>query len=529
MWNQTKEDNANCAVHIHHPKTGEKKILHDNEYGVWSCNITSLIWVDPNHVGKSKSLHTPFIDEISKSGTLMIYDEIDDSIGLKLLHLLVLVKEVNFDISLALTKEANPSEARQQAVSPVFFAGNIGRAPTHPGKDTGGVIIFQAAASLPVAGCFVFSALARRDPNLQAMLSGHDTFFHHCSSLEFFKDTLFNKPFGKWIDCKLVGKDGKKFATDLLLHINNNKRDTNESPLRFFHIEALRKVADDAIQKSDIAEKSLVAQHGLETIKRVKDYVRSSAPIHINLDLQRQIDKHDTPDGKPIKIRLIKMISVPRGKYLNQFDTGITGGSEKLDARRKWEQNMFGRIYNDTRNDSERPKYGTLNICNAVYGFKGVRHYGASHFILRNDVRLRCTVTSGDSSDEKSAKEAGTLDYCCHVLAQVKSRDKDTWDNLLKASNGDFSSEVEYSHYYVEAQIHGTVDINRDVQALFISKKDQAVLNLGSVREFQTCFPNVEIFLEGQSNAYKSSKVVISVSLDSTSSDYILLKDVVFS
>eukprot|EP01125_Pyxidicula_operculata_P014557 TRINITY_DN4858_c0_g1_i1.p1 TRINITY_DN4858_c0_g1~~TRINITY_DN4858_c0_g1_i1.p1 ORF type:complete len:578 (+),score=92.04 TRINITY_DN4858_c0_g1_i1:89-1822(+) len=528
-WTQVSQEESH--VKIKNAK-GEQKVLEDNESGVWSCNIPSLLWVDPNHTGKSKELHSCWIESLSKR--IMVYDVTDDDMGIKILHLLLFGRKETMTIDTVLSKIKNVSVRRQLTTSPVFFAGNIGRAPTHPGKDRGGVIIFQLAAALPVAGCYVFSALARSDPDLQTMLSGHDMIFHHCSSPKQMEQIMFNHPFGEYINCKLKGNDILTFTNELLSHINNNRRVNTVLPLRFFHIDALKKAHESAKIKSDIAEAELLKELGSETLNLLKEYIRSYAAIHINLKLSKVIktgekiekDASGVDVKKDINKLLIELISVENGEYLNQFESGNSGGSKDLVARKKWEENMFGQVYNDARVDGERPKYGSLNVCNAIYGFQKLVQYGMSYFILKNDVRSRCTVTSSDSCFVDASSQLGTLDYSCHILQHIKVNDPKAWAMVLDGcKKGSFiSSTVEYKKYYIEVQIHGTVDINRDVSVLFIAEDDMKRITLNQLRAFQKCFPNVEIRLEGKTDF--DNKTIISADFDKTSDGYRLLSTI---
>jgi len=166
-----------------------------------------------------------------------------------------------------------------------------------------------------------------------------------------------------------------------------------------------------------------------------------------------------------------------------------------LNKRKAWEQRMFGDIYDKPLLDSERPKYGNLNITYDPSGTKGASHYGNSFLILSRSVRHRVTITNGDSSRKDSV--VGTLSSCCHVLHPLP-------DPVLKwllafVCRGDFksgSSQDLEKLRYVEAQIHGTLRLDRDVEAVFVSDTDLKEIPLDVLIQFTTKYPTIKCLVQ---------------------------------
>lgn len=74
---------------------------------------------------------------------------------------------------------------------------------------------------------------------------------------------------------------------------------------------------------------------------------------------------------------------------------------------------MFNKKYDEASN-FDRVKYGVVNITNDKKGVASCKGYGNSHFVLKKEVRNRCTFTEMDSSNAMSTM--GSLRYPNHVL-----------------------------------------------------------------------------------------------------------------
>ncbi|WP_018156386.1 DUF3626 domain-containing protein [Demetria terragena] len=160
------------------------------------------------------------------------------------------------------------------------------------------------------------------------------------------------------------------------------------------------------------------------------------------------------------------------GEVRTQFETGISaGGLDEVmgGARSRWEHMMFGGAY-DHAAAGERPRYGALSLTLDPWG--GCPRFGSSHLILRPHLRDRATFTWGDSATEPTAY--GTWGNLGAVL--MAARDE-AWTELRAEPR----PPEQLLDVYVEAQIHSTVRLDRDVQALVLdgSFRDTEIGGLG--------------------------------------------------
>lgn len=160
-----------------------------------------------------------------------------------------------------------------------------------------------------------------------------------------------------------------------------------------------------------------------------------------------RVTLHFHPDrlvrGVPILERMAR-----DGVYRSQFETGMSNGG--LTAypggdRWRWESRMFGGAYDDSPS-AVRPKYGALNFRQRRVG--GSPRFGSAHFRLTSDALARTTFCYPDSYLEPS--HFGTA---ARMSALVKLAEADSADPLDD---------------YIEAHVHGTVDIALDVEALVL-------------------------------------------------------------
>ncbi|MDQ0746328.1 hypothetical protein QF034_000559 [Streptomyces africanus] len=135
------------------------------------------------------------------------------------------------------------------------------------------------------------------------------------------------------------------------------------------------------------------------------------------------------------------------GAYHSQFVTGTSNGG--LTARPggdrwRWESRIFGGAYDEAA-AQERPVYGALNFRRQVVG--AAPRFGSSHFRLRAGVLTRATFCYPDSAAEPAdfGVAAGMS-----LIALAEADERDALDD------------------YIEAHVHGGVDLARDVEALVL-------------------------------------------------------------
>lgn len=146
--------------------------------------------------------------------------------------------------------------------------------------------------------------------------------------------------------------------------------------------------------------------------------------------------------GRPILLAMAR-----DGVYKSQFETGISNGG--LTAfpggdRWLWESRIFGGWYNGV-DPSLRPKYGALNHRRRRVG--GSPRFGSAHFRLTQDVLDRSSFCFPDSVFEPEHFGVATA---CDLADLADLSRRDALDD------------------YIEAHVHGVVDLETDVEALVL-------------------------------------------------------------
>ncbi|MCX5254037.1 DUF3626 domain-containing protein [Streptomyces canus] len=135
------------------------------------------------------------------------------------------------------------------------------------------------------------------------------------------------------------------------------------------------------------------------------------------------------------------------GAYHSQFVTGTSNGGLTAHPggdRRRWESRIFGGAYDDA-DAHDRPVYGALNFRRQVVG--AAPRFGSSHFRLTGEPSARATFCYPDSAAEP---------VHFGVAAGM---------SLIALAEAD---EQDPLNDYIEAQVHGGVDLARDVEALVL-------------------------------------------------------------
>jgi hypothetical protein len=135
------------------------------------------------------------------------------------------------------------------------------------------------------------------------------------------------------------------------------------------------------------------------------------------------------------------------GTYVSQFVTGTSNGGLTAHPggdRWRWESRIFGAAY-DAEPVRERPVYGGLNFRRLIVG--AAPRFGSSHFRLTGAALRRTTFCYPDSAAEPSA---------FGVAAGM---------SLIELAEAD---EQDALNDYIEAQVHGPVDLAGDTEALVL-------------------------------------------------------------
>ncbi|MCQ6557504.1 DUF3626 domain-containing protein [Paenibacillus mendelii] len=237
--------------------------------------------------------------------------------------------------------------------------------------------------------------------------------------------------------------------------------------------DAAKLMQDDSRQRIE----SIVNRSGMPAptwITAILTCICTYAPVTVNFHPDRVL-----PHGITVVEGLLQ-----DGIYRSQFETQVTSGSRTAypgGDRDNWEKLLFANAYQmpEVRLD-ERPKYGALNIMNYADG--AAPRFGSCYLKLRPQLSDRCTFTFGDS--HIGPAYIGTNDVFEPLLASIVeeinsdrkalgSNDVDIktftkrildWPNAAKEpSTGVIGRAL---NDYIEAQVHGRLDLAEDVEAL---------------------------------------------------------------
>lgn len=164
------------------------------------------------------------------------------------------------------------------------------------------------------------------------------------------------------------------------------------------------------------------------------------------------------------------------GRYRSQWRTGISSGSRSAmrgGERETFERSLFGDTYADADPlHDEFPLYGALDLLDAVHG--GSPRFGSTYLVLQHHVRRRATYSLGDSHLRPA--DVGTDDAPWSLLAGLAEQavagrllDRPLGLEYLTHAIHRPSPRVDRARCldgYVEAQIHGGIDLARDVRAI---------------------------------------------------------------
>lgn len=155
-------------------------------------------------------------------------------------------------------------------------------------------------------------------------------------------------------------------------------------------------------------------------------------------------------DGEPVLAVMAR-----DGVYRSQFETGTSNGGLTAHPggdRWLWESRIFGRAY-DGADAALRPKYGALNRRGWDVG--GAPRFGSAHLRLAPATLARTSFCFPDSA----------LDPADFAVAEAYSLSA-----LADAGVRMFPGQLEPDplNDYVEAHVHGVVELARDVEAVVL-------------------------------------------------------------
>ncbi len=241
--------------------------------------------------------------------------------------------------------------------------------------------------------------------------------------------------------------------------------------------EALAHIEQRVSERSDLSVDSFAQRFGNTPAywEGLCAHIQRCARVEMNFHPDRPV-----ASGQTVAETLLT-----DGYYRSQFETQVSNGSLTAytgGARDIWEQNMFGGAYHGPDSQpEERPKYGALALFRHSDG--AAPRFGSCYFVLSRDVSKRCTFTYGDS--HLAPPYFGTLRTWLPLLEGFVGEvvqsgaalgcSGDLFALCARLLGREFALSTRERlaqeparslDHYIEAQIHGAVDLSRDVEQL---------------------------------------------------------------
>ena len=163
-----------------------------------------------------------------------------------------------------------------------------------------------------------------------------------------------------------------------------------------------------------------------------------------------RVTLHFHPDRLVAGVPILQLMARD-GVYWSQFETGISNGGLTAHPggdRWRWESRIFGGAY-DNGSAAGRPRYGSLKFRRRLVG--GSPRFGSAYLRLAAHTLARTTFCYPDSVFEP--EHFGVVSRLSMLVALAQADGKDPLDD------------------YVEAHVHGTVHLARDVEALVLDPR----------------------------------------------------------
>lgn len=182
-----------------------------------------------------------------------------------------------------------------------------------------------------------------------------------------------------------------------------------------------------------------------EDLNLVVDYIKNDVNVTINC-------REETLINHIIGDNLYR-----NGFEVHKIYCALTG------AREQWEKNLFNSIY-DNCQPKERVKYGALNLFNNPNGLTQCTGYGKFFFVLKKHVKDRISFVNGDSSGMMF--HICTFKWNSAILIHMNDA---LLKNLIDHVKGKKECHKAYNQNYVEAQIHGDLRLDTDIEKLVVN------------------------------------------------------------
>jgi len=266
------------------------------------------------------------------------------------------------------------------------------------------------------------------------------------------------------------------------------------------HVEAAARRAE-AADRARIADLLAPAGCDFDDYARALECVRGHARIVL----------HFHPDRLGSNSTTVAEALLEDGVYRNQFETGLSSGSVSAfpgGERDAWENNLFGGAYHaDGVKNPERPKYGALELVRYPDG--PIPRFGSCYFVLRQSVAERTSFTFMGSEDSRATERVGTIGrmhgVMAALLAEVQAGGMATppWPpyraptlgvaqltiprllhvlhELVRPRKDPASGKAgRVLDTQIEAQVHGPINLHRDLE-LLVADPSFAASDTGAV------------------------------------------------
>ena len=207
--------------------------------------------------------------------------------------------------------------------------------------------------------------------------------------------------------------------------------------------------------------------------QKMLDRIKSNTSIAIHFHPERL-----TKAGYSVAEGLVRT-----GRFRTQYETGISNGSPTAfpgGARDEWEKTFFGGLYHQEASKLiERPKYGALMLAGHLDG--PAPRFGSCYLVFDQQVNTRSSYTYGGNQSDLLHEKTGAWENLDRVIfALLVAREQDHVLGLKEKSLGELLQRigVKEGHQeenrplgnaldsFVEAQIHGPVDLEKDAVKL---------------------------------------------------------------
>jgi hypothetical protein len=179
------------------------------------------------------------------------------------------------------------------------------------------------------------------------------------------------------------------------------------------------------------------------------------------VDSSLRITVNFHPDW-PVGRRTVLQALAAEGVYRSQFVTRTSNGGLTAHLggdRWRWESQMFGGAYDEGPAEA-RPVYGALNFRRKTVG--AAPRFGSAHLRLTASTFDRATFCYPDSYLEPT--HVGVADRMS-LIPRAEADDHDDLDD------------------YIEAQVHGLLSLDRDVEAVVLDPSHQGTSVEGAAAE----------------------------------------------